>query len=87
MCVESGDLGFLFGGKYGPARLFSGCLFLVFPLKYIQGPKIITFSYLGFSGLMVIFLGAHTIFVFWAQGLGAGFGSFMGAHIWAQLRP
>ena len=46
--MESGDLGFLFGGKYGPARLFSGCLFLVFPLKYIQGPKIITFSYLGF---------------------------------------
>ena len=46
--MESGDLGFLFGGKYGPAGLLSGSSLSRLPLKYIQGPKIITFSYLGF---------------------------------------
>ena len=35
--MESGDLGFLFGGKYGPARLFSGLsLSRLSPKKYTR---------------------------------------------------
>ena len=44
-----GERGFRFSTVESTAQqdCFRGRLFLVFPLKYIQGPKIITFSYLG----------------------------------------